>query len=396
MFQSIERRPPDPILGLSAAYKKDTNPNKVDLGVGVYKDESGRTPVVSAIKKAELKLWETEDSKSYIAQAGPEGFLRSTAEMILGANSTALREQRACSILAPGGSGALRVAAEFITNNYPDTRIWVSTPTWANHVPLLSSAGLKLAEYPYYNYASHEIDIEQMMDTLKAATVGDLVLVHGCCHNPCGGDLSKEQWQAFAEAAEKQGFTPFIDLAYQGLGDGLEEDVYGLRLLAERLPEVIVASSCSKNFGLYRERTGAVTLVGETADQVSASASQILSTARQIYSMPPSHGAALVEIVLSDPALKAEWLTELTGMRERINGLRSNIVAKLKANGVEQDFSFIEREKGMFSFLGLSVEQVQKLINDYSIYMVNSSRINVAGISNSNIDYLAQSIAKVL
>lgn len=396
MFQSIERRPPDPILGLSTLFKKDTNPNKIDLGVGVYKDENGNTPVVSAIKKAEQKLWETEDSKSYIAQAGPAGFNQHMLSMILGEDNAALKEQRACSILAPGGSGALRLAAEFVTTNFPKTRTWVSSPTWANHVPLLGSAGLDLVEYPYYNYDKHEIDIDRMMDTLKQATAGDLVLVHGCCHNPCGGDLSKEQWQAFAEAAEKQGFTPFVDLAYHGLGNGLEEDVYGIRLLAERLPEVIVAASCSKNFGLYRERTGAVILVGESADQVSASDSQILATARQIYSVPPSHGAAMVEIVLSDPALKAEWITELTEMRERINGLRSQLVAKLNAAGVDQDFSFIERENGMFSFLGLSPEQVQTLIDDYSIYMIKSSRINVAGISNSNIDYLAESIAKVL
>lgn len=396
MFQTIERRPPDPILGLSAAYKKDSNPNKIDLGVGVYKDEKGNTPVVSAIKKAEKILWETEDSKSYIAQAGPEGFNRYTAAMILGDNSAALSDQRACSILAPGGSGALRLAAEFVNRNFPATRTFVSTPTWANHVPLLSSAGLKLVEYPYYNYETHAIEFERMMDALKGAGAGDLVLVHGCCHNPCGGDLNWEQWQAFAEAAEKQGFTPFVDLAYQGLGDGLEEDVYGVRLLAEKLPELIVASSCSKNFGLYRERTGAVTLVGETAEQVGASQSQILATARQIYSMPPSHGAAMVELVLGDAALKAEWLAELTEMRERINNLRKELVEKLKAVGVEQDFSFIEREKGMFSFLGLSVEQVQKLINEYSIYLVNSSRINVAGINSNNIDYLAQSIAKVL
>ncbi len=396
MFQSIERRPPDPILGLTATFKKDSNPNKVDLGAGVYKEESGNTPIISAIKKAEQKLWETEDSKSYIAQAGPEGFNRQMASMVLGENNTALNDQRACSVLTPGGSGALRVIAEFVSANFPNTRTWISTPTWANHVPLLGTAGLDLVEYPYYNYDKHEIDIDQMMDTQKQATVGDLVLVHGCCHNPCGGDLSKEQWQAFAEAAEKQGFTPFVDLAYQGLGDGLEEDVYGLRLLTEKLPEVLVAASCSKNFGLYRERTGAVVMVGESAEQVSASASQILSTARQIYSMPPSHGAALVDIVLSDAELKQEWLDELTGMRERINGLRSQLVAKLKDAGVDQDFSFIEREKGMFSFLGLSPEQVQTLIDDYSIYMVKSSRINVAGISNSNIDYLVESIAKVL
>tara|TARA_R110002110_G_scaffold376446_1_gene586295 strand:+ start:47701 stop:48897 length:1197 start_codon:yes stop_codon:yes gene_type:complete len=396
MFQTIERRPPDPILGLSAAYIEDKNPDKIDLGVGVYKDEEGKTPVVSAIKKAEQKLWQSEVSKSYVAQAGPAGFNEATVHMILGDNSAALNNQRTCSVLAPGGSGALRVAAEFVNRNFPRTRTWVSTPTWANHVPLLGSAGLELVEYPYYNYESHEIEFEKMMDTLKKAKVGDLVLVHGCCHNPCGGDLNWEQWQAFAEAAEKQGFTPFIDLAYQGLGDGLEEDVKGVRLLAERLPEVIIASSCSKNFGLYRERTGSVTLIGETPDQVSASHSQILSTARQIYSMPPSHGAQLVEIVLADEELKAEWLAELTEMRERINNLRSELVVKLQEAGVQQDFSFIEREKGMFSFLGLSVEQVQTLVKDYSIYLVNSSRINVAGINKRNIEYLARSVASVL
>ncbi len=396
MFQSIKRLPPDPILGLSDTFKKDTNPNKIDLGAGVYKDVNSNTPVISAIKKAEQKLWETEGSKSYIAQAGPEGFNHQIVAMILGEDNAAIKEQRAISILTPGGSGALRVTAEFVNANFPGTRTWISAPTWGNHLPLLGSAGLNLVEYPYYNYDKHEIDFDQMMNTLKQATIGDLVLVHGCCHNPCGGDLSKEQWMAFAEAAEKQGFTPFIDLAYQGLGDGLEADVYGVRLLSEKLPEVIVASSCSKNFGLYRERTGAVTLIGESADQVNASKSQILSTARQIYSIAPSHGAALVEIVLTDPALKAEWLDELTEMRERIIGLRSQLVAKLKDTGIEQDFSFIEREKGMFSFLGLSPGQVKTLSNDYSIYMVTSSRINVAGISDSNIDYLAQSMAKVL
>ncbi len=396
MFQSIERRPPDPILGLSAAYKQDTNPNKVDLGVGVYKDEAGRTPVMSAIKKAEQKLWEAEDSKSYIAQAGPEEFNRHTLSLILGEQHPALRDQRAASILAPGGSGALRLAAEFVNKNFAGTRTWVSDPTWANHIPLLSSAGLKLQQYPYYDANAHLIRFDQMMETLKAAGPGELVLVHGCCHNPCGADLSREQWQVFLNAAQQQGFTPFIDLAYQGLGDGLDEDVYGVRLLAENLPELIVASSYSKNFGLYRERTGALSIITETAAQLPGPSSQILSTAREIYSMPPSHGAVLAGMVLDDVGLKAEWSGELTGMRDRINGLRSLLVQKLKDNNVERDFSFIEQEKGMFSFLGLSVEQVQQLVNHYSIYLVNSSRINVAGINTDNIDYLARSIAEVL
>ena len=396
MFQSIEKRPPDPILGLSAAYKRDINPDKIDLGVGVYKDEEGNTPVMTAVKEAEKRLWESEDSKSYIAQAGPDSFLAHTAELLFGSNHAVLREQRSCSVLAPGGSGALRLAAEFVNRNYPGTTTWVCDPTWANHIPLLGSAGLKLKQYPYYDYDSHRIRFDEMMQTLKAAGPGDLVLLHGCCHNPCGADLNHEQWQEVADAALVQGFTPFIDLAYQGLGDGLEEDVYGLRLLASELPEVIVASSFSKNFGLYRERTGAVTLVTDNIPAVEANASQIVATAREMYSVPPAHGAALVGLILDDAALRQEWNQELTVMRDRINGLRNLLVEKLSQKGVDRDFSFIREEKGMFSFLGLNVEQVQKLINDHSIYLVNSSRINVAGINQRNIDTLVDAIAKVL
>lgn len=396
MFQSIERRPPDPILGLSAAYKLDTNPNKVDLGVGVYKDESGNCPIMSAVKKAENTLWKQEDSKSYIAQAGPELYIKYTGDLLLGADSGVLKDKRAAVVLAPGGSGSLRVAAEFICRNAPGTKIFVSDPTWNNHIPLLGSAGLQLETYPYYDYASHQIKFEQMMDKLREAGKGDLVLVHGCCHNPCGADLTHEMWQAVAEAAQKQGFTPFIDLAYQGLGDGLVEDVYGVRLLASILPEVVVANSYSKNFGLYRERTGAVTVVTENTEQMESVKSQLLSTAREMYSVPPAHGAALVALILDDAALKQEWDAELTQMRDRINGLRAELVARLEAKGVGRDFTFIRNEKGMFSFLGLSKDQVNRLIKEFSIYMVASSRINVAGINKSNLDYLVDSVAAVL
>ncbi len=396
MFQSIERRPPDPILGLSAAYKKDTNPKKVDLGVGVYKDEVGNTPVMTAVKKAENTLWKTEDSKSYIAQAGPELFIKHTAELVLGTDHKALADKRVATVLAPGGSGALRVAAEFVSRNFPGTRIFVSDPTWNNHQPLLGSAGLKLELYPYYDYGTHKIKFDQMMSTLKGAKKGDLVLIHGCCHNPCGADLSRDMWQAVTEAAQKQGFTPFIDSAYQGLGDGLAEDAYGIRLMASELPEVIVASSFSKNFGLYRERTGAVIVIAENATSTEASNSQILTTAREMYSVPPAHGAALVGMILDDKALRTEWDAELTDMRNRINGLREVLVSKLQAQGVSRDFSFIQNEKGMFSFLGLTPEQVKRLINEFSIYLVGSSRINVAGLNNANIDYTVEAIKAVL
>lgn len=396
MFQAIERRPPDPILGLSAAYKQDTNPNKVDLGVGVYKDEAGNTPVMSAVKKAENTLWKVEDSKSYIAQAGPDLFIKHTAELVLGAGHKAIADKRVATVLAPGGSGSLRVAAEFVSRNFPGTKIFVSDPTWNNHIPLLGSAGLKLELYPYYDYGTHKIKFDAMMDKLKEAKKGDLVLLHGCCHNPCGADLNRDMWNAMAEAAQKQGFTPFIDLAYQGLGDGLAEDAYGLRLMAEKLPEVIVAASMSKNFGLYRERTGAVMVVAETATSAEAANSQILTTAREMYSVPPAHGAYLVSTILDDAALKKEWDAELTQMRDRINGLRAELVRKLKAKGVQRDFSFIQNEKGMFSFLGLTPEQVKRLINEFSIYLVGSSRINVAGLNKKNLDYTVDAIAAVL
>ena len=396
MFQTIERRPPDPILGLSAAFKNDTNASKVDLGVGIYKDEAGNCPVMKAVKTAENKLWQIEDSKSYIAQAGPELFLKHSVDLLLGNEHVAAKAKRTSTVLAPGGSGALRLAAEFVARSYPGTRIFVSDPTWNNHMPLLGSAGLKLDTYPYYDYAKHSIKFDEMMAKLKTAGKGDLVLLHGCCHNPCGADLSKDMWNAVAEAALKQGFTPFIDLAYQGLGDGLVEDAYGVRLMAEKLPEVIIAASASKNFGLYRERTGTVLMVAENQAAAEAVGTQIVATAREMYSVPPTHGATLVGMILDDAKLRAEWDAELTVMRDRINGLRAKLVAKLKAKGVSRDFSFIQNEKGMFSFLGLTPEQVKKLIGEYSIYMVGSSRINVAGINNKNIDYLVNAIAAVL
>ncbi len=396
MFQSIEKRPPDPILGLSTAYKNDTNSNKVDLGVGIYKDEEGNCPVMRAVKVAEQKLWEHEDSKSYIAQAGPENFLQQTLQLLLGKDHAVIAEKRAAITLAPGGSGALRLAAEFVNRNRPGTRILVSDPTWNNHIPLLGSAGLKVENYPYYDYSSHSIKFDAMMEKLKAAGRDDLVLLHGCCHNPCGADLNESQWQAVAELAEQRGFIPFIDIAYQGLGDGLDVDAAGLRLLAARLPEVIIASSLSKNFGLYRERTGATTVIGENSERTVAIQTQVVSAAREMYSVPPAHGAAIAGMILEDAKLYESWDAELTVMRDRINGLRSQLVTELKAQGVDRDFSFIEKEKGMFSFLGLTVEQVQRLINEFSIYLVGSSRINVAGINQKNLSYLAASIKAVI
>lgn len=396
MFQSLSALPADPILGLMTAHRADSNPLKIDLGVGVYKDERGATPVMAAVKDAEARLLKNQTTKTYIGPAGAADYNALVAELVLGKPLATSLEQRRTTFQTPGGCGGLRLAAEFIKRSKPDARVLVSNPTWANHIPLLGEAGLQIEEYPYYDYSSHSIRFDEMMSSLSSAGPGDLVLLHGCCHNPCGADLDQTQWQAVRDLALTRGFTPFVDLAYQGLGDGIEEDGYGVRLLAESLPELVIVSSCSKNFGLYRERTGSLTVLCETAESMKACASQVASIARAIYSMPPDHGAAVVATILADTALHENWLHELAVVRNRINKLRSQLVGTLKAKGVERDFSFIEKEKGMFSFLGISVDQVQTLIQDYSIYLVDSSRINIAGINDNNIDYLTDSLIRVL
>ena len=396
MFQSLPALPADPILGLMASYRADSNPKKIDLGIGVYKNEAGDTPVMTAVKKAEGMILDSQTTKSYVGPTGAAGYNAIVAELLLGKSLNDSLGKRRVTVQSPGGCGGLRLAAEFIKSANPDATVWVSNPTWANHVPLLGSAGLKIAEYPYYDYDSHSVKFDEMIECLSKIDSGDIVLLHGCCHNPCGADLNKQQWQQVRDVALKQGFTVFIDLAYQGLGDGLEEDVYGTRLLAESLPELIVVSSCSKNFGLYRERTGAMTLICDSEAATAVATTQIAGAARAMYSMPPDHGAAIVQLILTNDVLRAEWDAELTEMRDRINGLRSQFVRQIQSIGIEQDFSFIEREKGMFSFLGVNVGQVQTLVNDYSIYLVNSSRINVAGINDANIEYLSNSLATVL
>lgn len=396
MFQSLKPLPADPILGLMAAFRADTNIKKIDLGVGVYKDESGNTPVMTSVKKAEDMLLTNQLSKTYVSPTGAADYNETVGEFLFGAQLTKSLGKRRVTVQSPGGCGGLRLGAEFIKQANTNATVWVSDPTWANHIPLFGSAGLKIAEYPYYDYQTHSVRFDEMLACLNKIPAGDVVLLHGCCHNPCGADLSQEQWQQVRDAALKQGFTVFIDLAYQGLGDGLEEDVYGVRLMAEALPELIVVTSCSKNFGLYRERTGAITLICETAEMTAIGTTLIAAAARAMYSMPPDHGAAIVQLILNNPSLRHEWDKELTEMRNRINGLRSQLVRQIKAAGIERDFSFIEREKGMFSFLGVSVDQVQSLVKDYSIYLVNSSRINVAGINDNNIEYLVQSLAEVL
>ncbi len=396
MFEAIQKLPPDPILGLTKAYESDANPNKIDLGVGVYKDESGATPIFKAVKEAERRWEKEETTKVYISPPGFADFNSAVQKLILGADHPALATDRVRSVMSPGGCGALRVGAEFINRCKPGATIWVSKPTWANHVPLLGSAGLNIAEYPYYNGATHSVDFDAMLKALEGAARGDLLLLHGCCHNPTGADLNPKQWEAVAELAARKGLVPFVDLAYQGLGEGLDEDAHGPRILARVVPELLLAYSCSKNFGLYRERIGALLTVSPTPEQADAGLTHINSIARGIYSMPPSHGGALVKTVLNDPALYAQWKTEVDGMRNRIHMLRGLLADTLKKMHAPRNFEFIKREYGMFSFLGVSKEQVQRLRTEYSIYMVDSSRINVAGVSPKNVEYLAKAIISVL
>ncbi len=395
MLDQLERLPADSILGLAAACRADPNPNKVDLSVGIYMDEQGLCPVFDAVRRAQQDLVAQELTKAYMPPAGDEAFNMGMQRLVLGEDSAALRDGRVGSVQAPGGCGALRICSEVIYVASPAARVWVSDPTWPVHFPLLGSVGLGFATYRYYDPASHGVDFAGMVADLEQAGPGDVVLLHGCCHNPCGADLSLEQWAVIADMAERQGFTPFIDIAYQGLGDGLDADAAGLRLLVARLPEVIIAASCSKNMGLYRERAGLALFVCRDEANAGALVSQALAAARRIYSMPPAHGALLAGRVLTDEALGRSWRAELATMCDRINGLRSDLRQKLEAAS-GRDFGFIEREKGMFSFLGLSTEQVLRLRSEFGVYMLDSSRINVAGVNARNIDYLAESVAAVI
>lgn len=396
MLEQLPALSADPILGLFAAYSVDPNPRKVDLGVGVYKDENGHTPIMAAVLEAQARWARQEESKVYVTPAGFAGFNEGMIELLLGRDHPAIRDGRVSSVQTPGGCGALRIAAGMLNRCRDNITLWVSTPTWANHIPLLGSAGLRLREYPYYDYEQQGINFDAMMASLNNVSAGDVVLLHGCCHNPSGADLRPEQWRTVASVLVEKGATPFIDIAYQGLGDGLDEDAYGLRYLAEHCPELIVASSCSKNFGLYRERVGSVMIVANTPTVADVCRGQLLNVAREMYSMPPSHGAALVDLILNDVDLRTQWQQELEQVRERIVGLRQSLVTRLRAAGAGDRFDYIQNEKGMFSFLGISAEQVGRLKKESSIYMVDSSRINVAGLNQQNLDYLVESLLKVI
>ena len=395
MFEHLPVLPPDSILGLAAACRADTNPNKVDLTIGIYMDESGLCPVFEAVKLAQRQLIDEEVTKAYIPPQGDQAFIDGMVELVLGADRLAARKDAVAAVQTPGGCGAVRLGAEVLKAAGPEGKVWVSDPTWPVHIPLIASTGLELTQYRYYDPSTHGVNFDAMVADLKAAGRGDIVLLHGCCHNPSGADLSPEQWTVVAKMAQEQGFTPMVDLAYQGFGDGLDADVFGLRALLDNTPEVVIAASLSKNMGLYRERTGLAIYVGPDARTAEATASQAKAAARRIYSMPPAHGAIIAGKVLGNPDLRANWEAELSAMCERINGLRTDFRDRLQAK-TGRDFSFIANEKGMFSFLGLSVEQAQRVRSERGLYMLDSSRINVASLNAANINKVVDAVASVL
>jgi len=396
MFDSLTLAPPDPILGLTEAFKKDPNPNKINLGVGVYKDAKGRTPVLASVKRAEERLLAAEQTKNYLSIEGDPAFNTATQALLFGDDHPLVREGRVVTAQAPGGTGALRVAADFIASTLNARTVWLSDPTWPNHPNVFQAAGFKTATYPYFDKLTNGVNFDSMMAALNQIPAGDVVVLHGCCHNPTGVDFTPAQWEAVAEVLARRGLLPLVDFAYQGFADGLQEDARGLHILVKHCPNLLIASSYSKNFGLYNERVGALTLVAGTPGAAETALSHIKRVVRANYSNPPAHGAAIVATVLHDSELKLLWEDEVRQMRDRINTMRHLFVETLQEKGVKQDFSFIARQRGMFSFSGLTPEQVKALRDRYSIYIVGSGRISVAGMTEDNMDYLCSAIAAVL
>jgi aspartate/tyrosine/aromatic aminotransferase len=396
MFEQITPAPPDAILGLTEAFRKDPNPNKINLGVGVFKDATGNTPILASVKEAENRLLNSETSKTYLPIDGLPAFNSATQTLLFGEDHEIVRSKRAATAQAPGGTGALRVAADTIAKLMKGATVWVSNPTWPNHPGVFQSAGLEVKTYPYFDPATNSLDFEAMMATLRTIPAGDVVVLHGACHNPTGVDLTPEQWKEVAATLAERKILPLVDFAYQGFADGLMEDAKGLHIIAETGIDLLVANSYSKNFGLYNERIGALTMVAQNEEAAQALLSHVKQSIRSNFSNPPAHGGAIVATILNDPKLRAQWEQEVAEMRDRINGLRHLFVETLNEKGVERDFSFITRQRGMFSFSGLNPDQVKALRERYSIYIVGSGRISVAGMSEESMDYLCNAIADVL
>ncbi|MFN8491918.1 MAG: amino acid aminotransferase [Caldilineaceae bacterium] len=396
MFEKFTAAPPDAILGLTEAFKKDPNPNKINLGVGVYKDAQGRTPILKSVKRAEERILAAETTKNYLPIDGTPEYAAAVQTLLFGAGHETATSGRAVTVQAPGGTGALRIAGDFIAKMLPGAKVWLSDPTWPNHPQIFRAANLEVATYPYFDAANNCVNFSGMLAALKQMAVGDVVLLHACCHNPTGGDLTVAQWRQIADVVAERKLLPLIDFAYQGFADGLSEDAAGLHEMCRHGSELLVASSFSKNFGLYNERVGALTLVAGSPDAAQVSLSHLKQAIRANFSNPPTHGSAIVTTVLSDPELRAQWENEVTEMRERINTMRHLLVETLNEKGVTRDFSFIARQRGMFSFSGLTPDQVKALRDKHAVYVVGSGRISVAGMTEANMDYLCSAIADVL
>lgn len=396
MFESVELAPPDPILGLSVAFKNDPRPEKINLSVGVYQDESGQTPLLETVKIAESLLAATSSSKSYLPISGSPEYCTAVAELALGKGHEAIAGKRIASAQTPGGTGGLRVAADLVHAVLPQATVWLSDPTWPNHPSIFAAAGVPTKTYPYFDAAGNRLDFEAMLAAIGQMPAGDVLLLHGCCHNPTGADPTPAQWKAIGDAVAKQGVLPLIDFAYQGFADGISEDGAGLAELARPGAELLAVSSFSKNFSLYKERVGAVMALAPDAKAAEAVQSQLNKVIRANYSNPPAHGAEVVTTILRDPDLRTQWEGEVAAMRSRINGMRHALVDALAAAGAPGDYSFMTRQRGMFSFSGLTKEQVARLKDDFAIYIVGSGRINVAGLTPANVRRVAECIAKVV
>ena len=389
MFQSLKEQPADKILALMQKYKEDPRESKIDLGVGVYKNAEGLTPVMRAVKTAEQQLWERETTKSYVGLVGDPQFSDVMVDLVL---SDSVARGNVAAAATPGGTGAVRQAFELLKMANPDVRVFVSDPTWPNHLSILKYLDLPVVPYRYFDSETRGVDFAGMMEDLADARSGDVILLHGCCHNPTGANLNMSQWQEVVDFLNTSGATPMIDIAYQGFGDGLQEDAAGTRLVASSVPETVIAASCSKNFGIYRERTGLLMVVSQDATAKGLNQSTLAFLNRQNFSFPPDHGARLVTMVLSDPALRADWAAELEEVRLGMLDLRTQLASELQRLSGSDRFGFLAEHRGMFSRLGASAEHVEKLRADHAVYMVGDSRMNIAGLNSATVPVLAQAI----
>ena len=396
MFEIIKPAKSDPILGLTEKFNLDNRSNKINLSVGIYQDSQGQTPTFDSVRKAEEILLQNESDKSYKPIIGDEEFGLLVKDLVLGKNITKQRENTAKSIHTPGGTGALRVVMDYFSKFHQNSVFWISKPSWPNHKQIINSTNLNFNEYAYFNSEDNQLNFNSMINDLSNVKSGDVVLLHGCCHNPTGIDLNQSQWETISDLLLSKKAIPLIDFAYQGFGDGLNEDSEGLRKIVQKNPESIICSSFSKNFGLYSERVGSLTILSSDNLVLENVVSQMKVCIRSNYSNPPSHGGDIVKLILSNPTMRKEWEKELSQIRNRMKKMRNDLVLKLHKLDSKKDFSFIKSQRGMFSISGLDKEQVNELREKYAIYIVDSGRINIAGINSNNIDRLSESIVSVI